>query len=101
MKNKKNNLVAQPNTTLSNKTGPWRVSRPVTDYDTCTGCALCAKICPETCITMVDKPSVANLPRVASEAGKKQPLTDYDYCKGCALCSHECPVKAIKMVVDY
>jgi pyruvate ferredoxin oxidoreductase delta subunit len=92
MKNKKLNLITQPNTTLNNKTGPWRVSRPITDYNVCIGCALCAKICPEACIAMIDKPGLEN---------KKQPVTDYDYCKGCALCAHECPVKAIKMVADY
>lgn len=92
MKNKKINLTTLPNTTLANKTGPWRVARPVTDYSVCIGCSLCAKICPEACIEMVDKPEAI---------GKKQPVTDYDYCKGCALCAHECPVKAIKMVDDY
>jgi len=91
MKNKKINLATLPNTTLNNKTGPWRVSRPVTDYTVCIGCALCAKLCPEACIAMTDSPT----------GGKKQPQTNYDYCKGCALCAHECPVKAIKMVADY
>jgi 2-oxoacid:acceptor oxidoreductase delta subunit (pyruvate/2-ketoisovalerate family) len=92
MKNKKINLTTLPNTTLSNKTGSWRVSQPITDYNTCIGCSLCAKICPEGCIAMIAKPGTTN---------KKQPRTDYDYCKGCALCAHECPVKAIKMVDDY
>jgi 2-oxoacid:acceptor oxidoreductase delta subunit (pyruvate/2-ketoisovalerate family) len=92
MKDKRKNLVARPNTSLKNKTGPWRVSRPITDYNICIGCSLCAKICPEGCIAMINKPGTA---------AKKQPVTDYDYCKGCALCAHECPVKAIKMIADY
>lgn len=92
MKDKKTKLITQPNTTLNNKTGSWRVQKPVTDYAVCIGCALCAKICPEACIAMQDKPDTPN---------KKQPVTDYDYCKGCALCARECPVKAIKMVADY
>lgn len=87
----KNNLTVKPNTTLNNKTGPWRTHRPVTDYNICISCATCAKICPEACIEMT------------TQAGfeKLKPLTDYAYCKGCALCAKECPVKAIKMIADY
>lgn len=91
MKTPKINLITKPNTTLNNKTGPWRTQKPVTDYDTCISCATCAKICPEACIEM--KPN-AKYPKL-------KPVTDYDYCKGCALCVHECPVKAIKMIADY
>ena len=91
MKNKKISLSALPNTTLSNKTGPWRTTRPETDYNTCISCALCSKVCPEACIDMLVQP---NFP-------KPKPQTDYDYCKGCGLCAQECPVKAIKMVTDY
>lgn len=85
------NLVAQPNTTLANKTGSWRTQKPVTNLNTCIGCSLCAKICPEGCIEM----------ETQSNSQKLKPETDYDYCKGCALCAHECPVKAIKMEDDY
>ncbi len=92
MKKPKINLTAKPNSTLANKTGPWRTQKPITDYDVCIGCSLCAKICPENCIEMEAR---------AELNGKLKPLTDYDYCKGCALCVHECPVKAIKMVEDY
>lgn len=91
MKTPKINLITKPNTTLSNKTGPWRTQKPVTNYDTCISCSTCAKICPEACIEM--KPS--------TKYPKLKPVTDYDYCKGCALCVHECPVKAIRMIDDY
>lgn len=90
--NNKINLIAQPGTSLNNKTGPWRTKKPLTDLNVCIGCSLCAKICPEGCILM--KPSL-------KFNGKLKPETDYDYCKGCALCVHECPVKAIKMENDY
>ena len=91
MKTPKINLITKPNTTLSNKTGPWRTQKPVTDYDTCISCATCSKICPEACIEMTQKEKYPKL----------KPVTDYDYCKGCALCVQECPVKAIRMVDDY
>lgn len=87
----KNNLIVKPNTTLNNKTGPWRTYRPLTDYKICISCATCAKICPEACIEMTKQTNFEKL----------KPLTDYDYCKGCGLCAKECPVKAIKMIADY
>lgn len=87
----KNNLIIQPNTTLTNKTGSWRTHRPVTDYNICISCSTCSKICPEGCIEMIKNPKYEKL----------KPVTNYDYCKGCALCVHECPVKAIKMEKDY
>ncbi|MFA5131489.1 MAG: 4Fe-4S binding protein [Patescibacteria group bacterium] len=91
MKNKKISLITDPNTTLKNKTGPWRTQKPVTDYNTCISCGLCSKICPDACIEM----------KAQAGFNKEKPVTNYDYCKGCALCVHECPVKAIKMVADY
>jgi len=89
-KKNKIDLTIRPNTSLGNKTGSWRTQKPVTDYNLCIGCSLCAKICPEACITMAK-----------AKNGKLKPQTDYDYCKGCALCVHECPVKAIKMIKDF
>jgi len=91
MKTAKIKLTTLPATSLANKTGNWRTQKPITDYQACIGCALCAKICPEGCIQMLSRPDSSRL----------RPVTDYDYCKGCALCAHECPVKAIKMVNDY
>ena len=81
-------ISQQPGSTLSNKTGGWRTFKPVTDFDTCIGCSRCAKVCPESCVTMV------------TQKGKNKPETDYDYCKGCGLCATECPVKAIKMELE-
>jgi len=91
MKKLQNKLITKPNTTLSNKTGPWRTQKPVTDYNICISCATCSKICPEACIEMQEH----------KDFPKLKPVTNYDYCKGCALCVHECPVKAIRMVDDF
>ncbi|MFA5162963.1 MAG: 4Fe-4S binding protein [Patescibacteria group bacterium] len=90
-KTKKINKIpaVKANSSLDNKTGPWRSFRPQTDYKKCIGCSLCSKVCPEACITMVKRND------------KNIPITDYDYCKGCALCAAECPVKAISMEKDY
>ncbi len=88
MKAKPKTSIA-PKSSLKNKTGAWRTSKPVTDYNVCIGCSLCAKLCPEGCIAMKEI------------KGKLKPVTDYRYCKGCGLCAAECPVKAIKMVKDY
>lgn len=91
MKDKRPKLLVKPNTSLGNKTGAWRTHRPVTDYKACVSCSLCAKLCPEACITM----------EPAAGTGRLKPITDYDYCKGCGLCAHECPAKAIRMEADY
>ena len=78
-------IAVLPNSTIKNKTGGWRTYIPCTDYNKCTGCGTCARLCPENAIVMV-------------QAEKKQkPKIDYNYCKGCGLCAEECPVKAVVM----
>jgi len=89
MKKTAKKIITKPLTSLNNKTGAWRTHRPVTNYQTCISCSLCAKLCPEACIEMI---KINN---------KLKPRTDYDYCKGCGLCEKECPVKAIQMEKEY
>ncbi len=78
-------MIVKPNSSLNNKTGDWRSSRPEIDVNKCIGCGICAKICPD---------SAANLFDIK---GQNKAKINYDYCKGCGLCAKECPVKAISM----
>jgi 2-oxoacid:acceptor oxidoreductase delta subunit (pyruvate/2-ketoisovalerate family) len=82
-------IITAPCSTIINKTGGWRTYIPKTDYNKCIGCGTCAKVCPETAITMQKKPD-----------NKLSPNTDYDFCKGCGVCAAECPVKAIMMELE-
>jgi pyruvate ferredoxin oxidoreductase delta subunit len=76
---------APPGKAADNRTGSWRVFRPVLSKEKCTKCGMCILICPESCIT-VDEDD--------------HPRVDYDYCKGCGLCAEECPAEAIEMVQE-
>ncbi|AVB76711.1 pyruvate synthase subunit PorD [Methanococcus maripaludis] len=73
-------IIYEPGSSAKNKTGSWRVFKPVLDQDKCVKCENCYIFCPEGCIQEKD--------------GKFE--IDYDYCKGCLICEKECPVKAIK-----
>jgi pyruvate ferredoxin oxidoreductase gamma subunit len=70
-------------TSMYTKTGSWRTFRPVFKNERCTGCQICATLCPEGVIYPV---------------GKKAQSADYDYCKGCGICAAECPFDDIEMV---
>ncbi len=61
--------------TTYNKTGLWRVMRPVIDLERCTRCLICWKFCPDAAI----------------EIRQEAPHIQYDYCKGCGVCAEECP----------
>ena len=87
----KKSLVAAPGATKENKTGSWRVTRPIFDHDRCISCGTCARVCPEGCVFPVGDKALQ---------GKLFYDTDLDYCKGCGLCASECPVKCISMVVE-
>jgi len=76
--------VVKPGTSRANKTGGWRVYRPIIDLEKCDGCGICEMFCPDSCVQGV---------------GKVYEI-DYDYCKGCGICAHECTREAIVMVLE-
>ncbi len=59
----------------------------VHDYDKCTGCRLCCKVCPSTAIDLQ-----------YSLDGKYRPCIDYSKCIFCGLCADACPTGALRHV---
>jgi pyruvate ferredoxin oxidoreductase delta subunit len=77
-------VLLTPGAAVRNKTGTWRLNRPLLDEKKCTNCLICWIYCPE--------PAIAR--------GPKTIHFDYDYCKGCGICATECPTKAISMTEE-
>lgn len=71
-----------PGSSVANRTGGWRVSRPILDPAKCTNCLLCWFYCPEGSIAR----------------GEKLVRIEMDYCKGCGICEAACVPGAIRMV---
>ncbi|HXW98773.1 MAG TPA: 4Fe-4S binding protein [Methanomicrobiales archaeon] len=76
---------ARPGKSRANRTGAWRVFKPVFKHNKCTKCGICSMVCPEGCI--VEREDEFFIP-------------DYDYCKGCGLCAEECPASDIEMTKE-
>jgi len=76
--------AAPPGNSRNNKTGSWRVFKPIFDYETCTVCGICQSFCPEACITLVDE----------------RYTPDFGFCKGCGMCANECTASAITMILE-
>ncbi len=70
-----------PGSSVANRTGSWRVTRPILDESKCTNCLLCWFYCPEGSI----------------ERGNKVVQIHLDYCKGCGVCAAVCAPDAIRM----
>lgn len=66
------------------------------DKEKCTGCATCAKTCPQGAIDIVTS---ANLVNNKYEVEKYQ--VDTGYCIQCGLCVEVCPFKALFMSYAY
>jgi len=77
-------VLLTPGAAERNKTGTWRLQRPMLDEKKCTNCLICWIYCPE--------------PAIARGANTIQFM--YDYCKGCGICATECPLKAITMTEE-
>ena len=61
----------------------------------CTGCTLCAKVCPVNCISMVVK-AKENKKRYADEF-----TIDFNTCMFCALCVEACNFDALIVTDDF
>ncbi|MBI2875040.1 MAG: 4Fe-4S binding protein [Firmicutes bacterium] len=73
-----------PGGTVRQKTGSWRIFRPVLDVEKCNNCLLCWIFCPDGAIDREEKWVTIGL----------------DFCKGCGICENECPTDAITMVKE-
>lgn len=79
--------ILENGTSVSNKTGSWRDTKPVWDDKRCIHCMICYVNCPENCILL----------KKEKDGNVKRKETNLDYCKGCGICAQVCPVKCIKM----
>ena len=78
--------IHAPATSVLTKTGAWRTTRPVIDYERCHHCTwVCSTLCPDSAISV-------------DAAGA--PVIDYDHCKGCLVCVAVCPPHAIRAVPE-
>jgi NADH-quinone oxidoreductase chain I len=66
------------------------------DREKCISCGLCAKICPNKAIEMIEAPETQreNYP-------KKYPEIDLGKCCFCRLCEDACPTEAIKLTKNF
>jgi pyruvate ferredoxin oxidoreductase gamma subunit len=73
-------------TSVQVRTGLWRTTRPVIDYEHCTRCSwICSTFCPDGAIGV--EPD-------------RTPVIDYEHCKGCLVCVAVCPPHAIGTVPE-
>jgi len=67
--------------------------RQTLDMETCKHCALCANVCPNQAIEMVEREDI----REGSTKKVKYPQIDFSKCCFCGLCAEVCPPKSLKM----
>ncbi|GCC10186.1 pyruvate synthase subunit PorD [archaeon] len=77
-------IIIEPGSSRNNKTGGWRIFKPVINMEKCIDCGSCWIFCPDASIVKEGSEYKVNL----------------DYCKGCGICSNECPSGAIGLVME-
>jgi len=77
-------IITSPGSSERNKTGGWRVFKPVIHMEHCIDCGSCWIFCPDSAIIKEGDEYKVNL----------------DYCKGCGICANECPSEAIELVLE-
>jgi 2-oxoglutarate ferredoxin oxidoreductase subunit delta len=63
--------------------------KPEIDREKCTGCNLCAQVCPQNILEMSE--------RVQSRGKSLARCIDEDRCIACWECARACPVHAIRI----
>jgi len=68
--------------------------RPGLVFDKCLGCGICKRMCPTTCIDMVE---------AEDDGGKtvRRPQVNLGRCMMCGYCAEYCPVDAMTVTPDY
>ena len=68
--------------------------RPGLIFNKCIGCGVCKKMCPTTCIDIIE---------TDDDAGKKvsRPQVNLGRCMMCGYCAEYCPVNAMIVTPDY
>jgi len=68
----------------------------INDWELCTGCGTCSKICPTDAIKMIPVD-------IETEPGEKaeKPAIDYGRCSFCGMCVDICTTGSLKMTREY
>ena len=68
--------------------------RPGLRFDKCVACGMCVKMCPTSCIKLVD---------VDNDAGEKvkRPQVNVGRCAMCGYCAEYCPVDAMTVTPEF
>lgn len=92
------NVIRRPVTILYPYEKEWVPEnyrgRPALAFDTCVGCGMCVRMCPTSCIKLVD---------VADDEGKmvRRPQVNLGRCAMCGYCAEYCPVDAMTVTPEY
>ncbi|HWR01201.1 MAG TPA: 4Fe-4S dicluster domain-containing protein [Chlorobaculum sp.] len=81
-------IIQDPEVSESqDQTGARKRALALVNIDLCTGCGICANVCPVSCVTIVK-----------SELNFNGVATVDQRCTGCNICAIDCPWFAIIMV---